>query len=281
VDEDGDGVLDDDDLCPGTVIAEGVPTNHLGVNRWALTDDDLMFDTNMPPGGGPGYQFDTADTGGCSCEQIIVARGLGEGHRYFGCSNGVMLGWVNWVAGAGYDARLIQATNPVLKKRIGFVAYVAAGIRQLFELKPIKVDVETDDERLFMRAHTVMIINIGNIDNLGLAMGPNITPHDSKLNVMVLSNKTFFGTLRVFLKILTKRYYGYAKLKHFQARRIRVTASPRLPVQIDGESLGQTPFLAEVIPDALSVLVPTDYGLEERRVATPRFLRRIFSPIER
>ena len=34
------------------------------------------------------------ETGGCSCTQIVDALGLGQGHRKFGCSLGVMRGWV-------------------------------------------------------------------------------------------------------------------------------------------------------------------------------------------
>ena len=89
--------------------------------------------------------------------------------------------------------------------------------------------------------------------------------------------------IRVVLKILTKRYYGYAKLSHYQAKRVKVSAVPTLPVQIDGESMGETPFLAEVIPNALAFLVPKSYGLEEgaATMKRPRFLRRLFSSIER
>ncbi len=98
-DADGDGVLDNADVCPDTVIPEGVPTQRLGVNRHALVDEDLIFDTTPPPGGGngPGDVFTTTDTAGCSCEQIIDALGLGEGHRKFGCSVGVMREWVRQV----------------------------------------------------------------------------------------------------------------------------------------------------------------------------------------
>ncbi len=101
VDSDGDGVLDGADVCPGTVIPEGVPTVRLGVNRHALVDGDLVFDTTPPPGGGsgPGETFTTSDTAGCSCEQIIVALGLGKGHQKFGCSRGAMEEWVGLVAG--------------------------------------------------------------------------------------------------------------------------------------------------------------------------------------
>jgi hypothetical protein len=98
IDSDGDGVLDDDDFCPGTVIPEGVPTVRLGVNRFALVDEDHIFDTTPPRGRGPAVEFTTADTAGCSCEQIIVEMDLGKGHTKFGCSLGAMRDWVDLVA---------------------------------------------------------------------------------------------------------------------------------------------------------------------------------------
>jgi predicted extracellular nuclease len=96
-DSDGDGVTDDADRCPGTVIPEGVPTIELGINRFALTDGDRIFDTVEPEGEGPGAAFDIFDTAGCSCEQIIAAQGLGKGHEKYGCSLGEMEEWVEYV----------------------------------------------------------------------------------------------------------------------------------------------------------------------------------------
>jgi predicted extracellular nuclease len=99
-DRDADGVGDDADFCPGTVIPEAVPTSALGINRWALTDADFEFDTGSPPGGGPGLHFTTEDTAGCSCAQVIAAQGLGAGHRTFGCSTGEMQAWLELVTGS-------------------------------------------------------------------------------------------------------------------------------------------------------------------------------------
>ena len=74
-DEDGDAVIDDEDLCPGTLIQEAtVPSVRLATNRWALVGDDLDFDTESPQGKGPQRSYSTADTGGCSCEQIIEVQ---------------------------------------------------------------------------------------------------------------------------------------------------------------------------------------------------------------
>lgn len=94
VDADGDGVDDSDDLCPGTVIGESVPTKRLGTNRFALVNNDETFDTTSPKGRGPRKAYTIQDTAGCSCEQIIAQRGLGRGHRKFGCSIGTMRRWI-------------------------------------------------------------------------------------------------------------------------------------------------------------------------------------------
>jgi predicted extracellular nuclease len=100
-DADGDGVPDVVDACPGTSIPEAVPTQRLGINRWALVDDDHVFDTTLPNGNGPRLGFTTQDTGGCSCEQIVEAQGLGNGHTKFGCSIGAMQNWVELVRAPG------------------------------------------------------------------------------------------------------------------------------------------------------------------------------------
>jgi len=97
-DSDGDGVTDDLDVCPATLIPEGAAMTKLGVNRWALHDDNREFDTTVSNGVGPQLAFDIFDTAGCSCEQIVEKQHLGKGHMKFGCSIGVMQNWVEMIA---------------------------------------------------------------------------------------------------------------------------------------------------------------------------------------
>ena len=117
-DDDYDGVEDAVDLCPGTIIPEAtVPSSgNLNPNHWALLDVDTIFDTvKKGKGGGSGRSFTTTDTGGCSCEQIIVGLGLGNGHVKHGCSNSAMDEWVAIVAGTpkrGADTAEIAAEVP-------------------------------------------------------------------------------------------------------------------------------------------------------------------------
>ncbi|WP_412061364.1 thrombospondin type 3 repeat-containing protein [Rubrivirga sp. IMCC45206] len=101
-DDDNDGVDDGADACAATVIPESVPTRGLRPNRFALVDGDYQFDTVVRGrGNGPGRSYTTADTRGCSCEQIIDELDLGNGHEKHGCSIGVM---DRWVESAGPEA---------------------------------------------------------------------------------------------------------------------------------------------------------------------------------
>lgn len=164
-----------------------------------------------------------------------------------------------FIIGAGYDATLIHHTPPKLKKRFGFLAYLAYGIHRAPSVRPVRMEIELDDEVKHLRAHTVMAINIGSIASLGFSFAPDVDPHDGKLNIEIMSTRTLWGSFLVLLKILTRRYHGFQDLKHAKARRVRVSSDPPAPVEIDGDPLGTTPFLAEVIPDAISCLVPKDY----------------------
>lgn len=167
--------------------------------------------------------------------------------------------YFTFVAGAGYDARLIHDTSSQLKKHLGFLAYIATGIKHFFHVRPVRVQLDIDHVIHEMKAHTIIAINMGSIAQVDWSFAPNINPHDGKLNIVVMSTRSFWGSLFVLAKIITKRYHGYAHLKHLQGQRIRVTAEEPLPVQIDGEALGTTPFLAEIIPNAMLFVVPIDY----------------------
>jgi len=97
-DIDQDGVFDDEDECLGTTSGdENVPEIKLKPNHFVLGSDGYNFDKGEVKGKGEGTDksFTIVDTHGCSCEQIIEKLGLGNGHRKFGCSPGVMDCWVN------------------------------------------------------------------------------------------------------------------------------------------------------------------------------------------
>jgi hypothetical protein len=96
-DDDGDGVPNDQDLCPDSAASDGdagVPSKSLKKNRWADVDGDGVFEA----GKAANDPYTIEETGGCLCSDIIDAVGLGKGHRKYGCAGGEMDDWVDYVA---------------------------------------------------------------------------------------------------------------------------------------------------------------------------------------
>lgn len=167
------------------------------------------------------------------------------------------------VAGAGYDAKVMADASRELKNALGFGAYLITGVKNLFNLRRARLDIQLDDRRLRLRAHTVMIVNVWQIGNSGLQIGPGIHPHDGKLDLIVMSSASVWGAVNVLFRILTQRFEGHSDLRYFSASRVRVTSRPPLPTEIDGEPLGQTPLYAEAIPEGALLIVPQEYQTRE------------------
>ncbi|MDA1209226.1 MAG: hypothetical protein O2904_04320 [bacterium] len=76
-DSDGDGILNNADLCPNTYMPEFIPTTGNMYNkRYSLTQDSNIFRTGPRKKIGA---FTLADTRGCNCEQMVdVAEGKKE-----------------------------------------------------------------------------------------------------------------------------------------------------------------------------------------------------------
>lgn len=166
------------------------------------------------------------------------------------------------VAGAGFDAQLIEDTPRALKNRMGFLAYVLAGIKNVFKLHRSHVILEVDGEQHYFRAHTVMVINIGGISGIQLKGISAISPHDGKLDVAVVTPATLVGLVEVAWRLVTGRLSGYERLKFMQAERVKIEANPAMDVEIDGETLGTTPLSLRSVPDGALFLVPEAYVQE-------------------
>jgi hypothetical protein len=93
----------------GTVTPANLPlrsSDHDGMVVFIAKDEDadgvlndevpLVFDQALPQAGSE-RTYTLGDTAGRSCEQIIEAQDLGNGHTKFGCSNSAMEEWVEWV----------------------------------------------------------------------------------------------------------------------------------------------------------------------------------------
>ena len=105
------------------------------------------------------------------------------------------------MSGIGFDAAMIANTNPDLKRRVGWLAYVGAVLRAIPASKPFRVVYRTEAERLHRsRVSSILVANLGYLPG-NLELVPDAEPDDGKIDVVVLQPRNFMGWLFIWRKM--------------------------------------------------------------------------------
>lgn len=179
------------------------------------------------------------------------------------------------VAGIGLDAQMIANTDPELKKRVGWLAYVGAIGRSLVdrEVKRIRYRLDGGEERA-SRVHTVMVGNCGVLPG-NIVLLPDAEIDDGLLDVVMLRPEGVGGWARVWVgivwengvlrrssvgrKLLDLRSKPVRALRYLRGRRIEVRLDRPEDFELDGDEFGVvTGFRARLDPAALVVRIPAD-----------------------
>ena len=161
------------------------------------------------------------------------------------------------VASAGFDAEVIHLAHARRSGRIQRWFYAIPIATALAKYSFPSVSVQLDGEAEPQTACLVMVANLSRYA-LGLPIAPQASGHDGVLDVCLFQCP---GRWRLFLDLLAILKGNHLQQKHVamrQAKRIVITGTNGVPVQIDGDPGGQTPLTIEIEPAAIEVFVPAD-----------------------
>ena len=163
--------------------------------------------------------------------------------------------------GAGFDARLMADTHATIKRRWKSVAYVARAFAALPGVRSALHRVTVDGVVHERRAALVLVINCGDLFPPFLRLRSDITPDDGWFDVLTLDADGTLGSLAAFWELLRGRWNnvrGLGERVWFgrgRSVKVEMVGGEQQPVQLDGDVAGETPFEAQLLPGALSVLV--------------------------
>ncbi len=160
------------------------------------------------------------------------------------------------MAGMGFDAAIMEGVNEDIKKKIGWVAYVLAGLKSLM-FPAIKVEIQIDDEEPTVhRARTVLVGNVGFLQ-AGMPLLPDAAIDDGVLDVVILHPKQFLSWIPLAVRVLRKSTTVDELIDRRTGVRVRIKASADTPRQLDGDSIGEGRELwMECVHGRLLVRVP-------------------------
>jgi YegS/Rv2252/BmrU family lipid kinase len=159
--------------------------------------------------------------------------------------------------GVGLDSLMIRDTDRASKRRFGRAAYLWTALKWLIGYQPRRFTIAVDGRRLRPRAAQVLIANGGMLGMPPFRWGPHIRPDDGRIDVCVLSARSLSDYLRVAWQVLIGHRRRSPNIRYYSAMRsVVVDADRPLPIQGDGEILGETPVRVQVISDAVVLVVP-------------------------
>lgn len=172
-----------------------------------------------------------------------------------GEANGLI--FVN-VAGIGFDADvLIETTKHREKHPSGMTPYLLGILDALRHLRPIRMVIEHDGERIETES---TILTVGNAQYIGGGMRavPMADPADGYLDCVYVDKLGVLRFLALLPSFLKGKHIKKACVHHFRTKELRVETGEARVLDYDGELHSSTPAVFRVLPGALNVLLPKE-----------------------
>jgi diacylglycerol kinase (ATP) len=160
--------------------------------------------------------------------------------------------WFINVAGAGYDAHVIERMPARISSRF---AYLAGALRELARYRAATYTLAVDDGHDAPAGRLLLaFVANGRYCGGGMHIAPAARPDDGALDVVTIDDASL---LRVLPK-LAKLYFGNLLhdplVRHSLVTRLRIEAHPAAGIEADGQFVGRTPAVFSLDRGALRTL---------------------------
>ncbi|HEX5736659.1 MAG TPA: diacylglycerol kinase family protein [Blastocatellia bacterium] len=156
-------------------------------------------------------------------------------------------------AGIGLDASIARKVNPKLKRRTGEFAFWLEGIKHILTWRAEKFVIEIDGKKF---ESVFALIGNGKGYGGGFCLAPNARLEEPMFEVYIVPKRS---TNFAYLRDLAAVARGNPAIKGVnivKGRHVKANSSHEPWVEVDGELIGPLPMTFDVVPDALSVIVP-------------------------
>ena len=176
-----------------------------------------------------------------SGEPRRIALGRANGRRFI------------LMAGAGFDAHVVNEVSVPLKRRLGKGAYVLATLDQLarFAFEPYRVRVNGST----CEAASVLVAN-GRYYAGRYLCAPEASLAEPSLEVCLFERSGRLPAIGYALALLAGRLPRLRSFRTVRTDRLIIEGRAGEPVQGDGDVLTRLDVEIDVVPDALAILVP-------------------------
>lgn len=155
-------------------------------------------------------------------------------------------------AGAGFDAAVARRAAGF--RGPGTVPYLAAVLVTLARHRPVEAEVEIDGAVGWRGRLTSAVVANGAWFGGGMKIAPDAAPGDGRLDLVILGDLGRAELVRWLPSVYRGGHVRHPRVAVASGGAFALRAAEPLPVQVDGDAAGTTPFRAAVCPRALRLV---------------------------
>lgn len=165
------------------------------------------------------------------------------------------------VAGLGYDAVVNLKYNHLKDEgRYGKWLYIRSTVQTFLGFRSKRFRIVTDGEEFYNGMVFSGAVGIGKYNGGGMQQTPHAAVDDGLMDLTIIRKMSKLRIIRNFRLLYSGNIYGIPKVLFKQAKRIEIETWPETRIEIDGEAVGTSPFVFELVPHAIRVVVGVGYG---------------------
>ncbi len=163
------------------------------------------------------------------------------------------------VGGVGFDAEVAQATNSLKESgRKGRLLYIISLLKVLLNYSSSIVSISIDGKPIGGRFFSISL-GICKYSGSGMIQVPNALLDDGLFEITVIEKLTRLDVIRTIPRLYNGSILKHPKIKGYQGKNIVISSRPPVMLEVDGESLGTSPFTFGILPRAIRVVVGADF----------------------
>ena len=93
-----------------------------------------------------------------------------------------------------------------------------------------------------------------------MQQAPEAAVDDELMDLTIIKKMSKLRIIRNFRMLYTGNIYTNPKVLHQQCKKIEIESWPQSRIEIDGEAVGTSPFVFELVPHAIRVVVGVSYS---------------------
>jgi len=156
----------------------------------------------------------------------------------------------------GKLVEIINQQDRSFKKMLGRWSYVQAMVESLSTADSMGVRLKTADATYEREAVSVMVMNMSYLDESGVADPTEMLPDDGLFDVLLVKQGLVevVKAATVAMKFVDMQQW----METYQCGSFEIETDEPMALMIDGEDFGETPVKVELLPQALTLLLPEE-----------------------